>query len=241
MRFELLRLGLLINRWTSMLRVLVGILFGVSLSAKPAFGQLVADPAEFRIDIESGLYIGPQPYMLNSETALAGRGPDLQVTRPYLALAVSRRIAGLRAYWGLRLDGTLPYQYERRDEALLSDENANALNAAALLTYKAFLFDMEGDCDCPRWGRDSWFKRASFVEFGAGYGLQHYSSIGEGDPDLLHGFAYLARFGWSHRFSRKLDAWLALGLHGFIGPELEESGRHEVSYRPAIGINYRFR
>ena len=153
---------------------------------------------------------------------------------PAAAISVMRRIDGLRALYGLRAEyGT----HDLLGIGFLGTRH----DAALLLNYRAFIFDMDGDCDCPTWGRDNWLKRAFFVELGLGGGFRRYTLS---SPDDLYieenefGLGYLARFGVSHRFRKTLDAFFAAGAHGAFARN-SGLGVHQLQWRPALGITWR--
>lgn len=158
---------------------------------------------------------------------------------PSVGLSYMRRITNLRAYYGLRLEGHYSeWQGFTIDAFTSTPVDGDTYTAAALLAYKAFLFDMEGDCNCPRWDKTNFFKKAFFVEFGGGYGRQ---SFGRDDLDERldrGGFAYMARLGLAIRLKKQIDVYLAGGAHGLFAKELA-IGSHSVAVRPALGVTWR--
>jgi hypothetical protein len=163
-------------------------------------------------------------------------GSEQSTFAPSIGISYMRRITNLRAYYGLRIEG----YYADWDGTVDAFENAtgDTYTAAALINYKAFLFDMEGDCDCPRWDKTNFFKKAFFVEFGAGYGRQSFSRDDFDESIDRSGVAYMARVGIAVRLKKQWDVYLAGGAHGLIASELF-LGRHEVAVRPALGVTWR--
>ena len=186
---------------------------------------------EWEVGLEGGLDFR-SGYEDDGETvgSVPASGTEQSTPAPSAAVAFHLRIPNLRAYYGLRLEGHLA-----DTEGPLGD--GATYTAAALLDYKAFLFDMEGDCDCPRWDKTNFLKKAFFVEFGLGYARQSFSRDGAGEQSR-GGVAYLARLGLSLRLRKQLDVFLAGGAHGLIGEEWA-TGRHDVGVRPALGLTWR--
>jgi len=163
-------------------------------------------------------------------------GSQQKAFAPSVGLSYMRRITNLRGYYGLRLEGH--FSEWEIPMGIVPTETGDTYTASALLAYKAFLFDMEGDCDCPRWDKTNFFKKAFFVEFGGGYGRQ---SFGREDIDERldrAGVAYMARVGLAIRMKKQWDIYLAGGAHGLFAKELA-IGKHSVAVRPALGMTWR--
>jgi len=217
-----------------MLTAVITLLFCLlSLTAKQVQAQFQAAPQEWELNAEGGLdFRGFSPV----EGSLVS--PENPVSlwyqgtlNPVAAISYYRRITNLRAYYGLRGEG----HYAAWDDQV---STGSAYTAAALIAYKAFIFDMEGDCDCPRWDKSNFLQKAFFVEFGAGYGRQAIN-FDSGDEGVARGgAAYLARFGFAVRLKKQIDVYLAGGGHGIIAKEWADT-RHEIAIRPALGITWR--
>ena len=195
----------------------------------------------------------PTEWEVNAEVAYDFRGPFTTINEnlpaeipvadgtqntlsPAIGLSYMRRVTNLRAYYGLRLEGhSADWEGTEDFGAAVS---GSTYSAAALVTYKAFIFDMEGDCDCPRWEKSNFFKKAFFIDFGAGYGRQGWSRDGSDDRADRGGIAYMARLGLAVRMKKQWDLFLAGGAHGLIGEELF-LGRHDIAVRPALGFTWR--
>lgn len=155
----------------------------------------------------------------------------------FLGVSAMRRIPNLRAFYGLRLDGMSGELSRERDGGTVLA--AEHMLASATLAYRAFPFDLQGDCDCPTWGNDPWLKKALFVELGLGVGVRHYGSERAGvDSQTDWGGAYTARLGVSHRLSKALDVYLAAGAHGIVARD-DGFGLHDAGIRPALGLTWR--
>ncbi len=193
-------------------------------------------PREYEFNVEGGLDLRPAYRRDGSDAGpVPLRDGARQATfAPYVGLSAMRRIPGLRAFYGVRVDGHVaPTDNETPASAV------DQWTATAMLNYRAFLFDMQGDCDCPTWGNDPWFKKAFFVELGLGGGYQHINTlVSNAQAFSTFGGAYMARLGVSHRFSKRLDVYLAGGLHGIVA-EREHFRTNDISLRPTVGLTYR--
>ena len=195
-------------------------------------------PAEWEVNIEGANdFRGAFERVVNDLPSLYPVENSEQTTfAPSIGLSYMRRITNLRGYYGIRVEGH--YSAWEGTEAFAPTTTGDTYTASALLAYKAFLFDMEGDCDCPRWDKSNFFKKAFFVEFGAGYGRQ---SFGRDDMDERvdrAGVAYMARVGLAIRMKKQWDIFLAGGAHGLFAKELF-IGTHSVAIRPALGFTWR--
>ncbi len=204
-----------------------------SLSAKPISAQLQAAPQEWELNLETGTELRNNYYTINSELADGAPEDDTaqDLYAPTGAVSVLLRIPNLRAYYGLRLDGV----YATYGEA---ESAGRTYTGKALVAYKAFLFDMEGDCDCPNWKKSNFFKKAFFVEFGLGYGRQGYQPEDADSWTTRNGAGYMARLGLALRLKKQLDVYVAAGPEGVIGQQLS-TGRHSIALRPALGLTWR--
>lgn len=152
------------------------------------------------------------------------------------------QISDLRAYYGLRAEvggeRGQPRGYFARPEY-----------ASVILAYKAFPFDLEGDCNCPTWGRESWFEKHFFVEAGLGYA--RVRTYVDGKSSMRGGLAYLGRAGLSVRASGPLEVYLAGSLHGYVHrdrppsptfptPELPDETVFRIGLQPILGLTYRW-
>ena len=194
-------------------------------------------PVEWEINVEGGVDV------LRREYAEIGSdfGPDVLVngarqgTGVFFGASVMRRLAGLRALWGLRLDA---HAGEIAHEEL-RDYRVEHRTATATLAYRFFPLDLHGDCDCPSWGSDPWVKKALFLEAGLGVGLQRYGATAPGTGDRTRiGAAYTARLGLSHRLTRAFDVYAAGGLHGVFADN-EAFGLNDFAVRPTLGLTWR--
>ena len=206
-------------------------------------------PAEYEFNVEGGidlrnryelLYIGAIP---DQRFVAIFDGAQQRIPAPYVGLSAMRRIPGLRAFYGLRVDGHRGVLYRSSPIDDLPQpgvmiERPN-ITTTAMLNYRAFIFDMQGDCDCPTWGDDSWFKKAFFAELGVGGGYHHVPAQLSNEENLnAFGFAYMVRLGVSHRFTKQLEMYLAAGGHGLIA-ERGPFRKNDVSLRPTLGFTYR--
>ena len=196
-------------------------------------------PVEWELNVEGGLDLRAAYREL---TGSASRGtPDALVDGArqgvgyYAGASAMRRLAGLRALWGLRLDGhagAIDYPGE-------NTLGARGRSATVTLAYRFFPLDLHGDCDCPTWGSDPWLRKALFLEAGAGLGYQRYApEATTREARDRFGAAYAARVGVSHRLRKAFDVYAAAGLHGIIG---DNAGfrRHDLALRPTLGLTWR--
>ena len=214
------------------LALLASVLLG--LSAKPVHAQRGAAKQEYELSLEGAADFRGFGDVADLEApgAIPAAAWHQAEFAPAAAVSAYLRIPNLRAYYGLRLEG----HYASWDDAR---REGSTYTAAALIGYKAFLFDMEGDCDCPRWVKSNFFKKAFFVEFGAGYGRDGFSTDGEpAVDDARGGGAYLARLGLAVRLKKQLDVYVAGGGHGFIAAD-RGFGSHQLAVRPALGVTWR--
>ena len=204
-----------------------------SLSAKHVLGQFQAAPQEYEINVEGGADF--RGFRKLGELQQAIETPPASWNQssfsPSAAFSFYLRIPNLRAYYGPRLEG----HFTNWDSGA---KEGTAYSAAALFGYRAFLFDMEGDCDCPRWDKTNFFKKAFFLEFAAGYGRQSISADGDEATYSRGGAAYLARLGFAVRLKKQIDVYLAGGGHGLIAAD-QGYGRHELAVRPSLGLTWR--
>lgn len=210
--------------------------------AKTAPAQFQAAPTEWVIGLEGGLDLRGKAYRTEPTVTdpLPAEATRQTFPAPYTAASAALRIPNLRAYYGLRLEGHLA-DWTAAAPVPGVGAAGESYTAAALLTYRAFLFDMDGDCDCPTWGKDRVLQRAFFVDVGLGYARQAYRSAGEpGVEAVRQGAGYAARMGLELRAGNRLGVFLAAGAHGVLGTRLA-SGRHSVALRPALGLTYRGR
>ena len=196
-------------------------------------------PVEFELHLEGGLdlrrgyddgvdhVMPPPPYVISDG--------DRQAPAPYAAASAMRRISGLRAFYGLRIEGHRGVIARERTE----DSEARHATISAMIAYRAFFADIDGDCDCPTWGNDPWLKKAVFFEVGLGAGWQRFSDIAPAAlADGRYALAYLARIGLSHRLTRAVDVYAAAGLHGLLGESIGFRVNH-LGLRPALGLTWR--
>ncbi|MFK8054995.1 MAG: hypothetical protein AB8F78_02645 [Saprospiraceae bacterium] len=155
---------------------------------------------------------------------------------PSFGVSYMRRITNLRAYYGVRIEGHVTTW--EGSESIVETIEGDTYTASALIAYKAFLFDMEGDCNCPRWDKTNFFKKAFFVEFGAGGGRQSFGRKEMEGRILRTGFAYMARAGFAIRLKKQIDVTLAGGAHGLFASNML-FGKHDVAVRPALGVTWR--
>jgi len=207
-----------------------------SLSAKPVMAQFEQQGAEWEFNLEGGLDVRPAYELAEplTEPYVLVESASQRVLAPFVGLSAMRRITGLRALFGVRIDA-----HAAELTAVENNYLGNAQSATAMLTYRAFFLDLQGDCDCPTWGNDPWLKKALFFEGGVGGSYRQLSSDQQGVEDRSSlGGAYLLRLGVSHRFTRAMDVYAAAGLHGMI---LENGafGKHDYAFRPTLGITYR--
>lgn len=214
----------------------VGLVLSLLLTVGALFAQRMRQPKEFEFSVEGGLDFKPQYKELGEDFGRYVIAQNARQRRPspFVAVSAMRRIPGLRAFYGLRADANYSHLYLKNAE--FAGKNSTA---TLMLTYRAFVFDMQGDCDCPTWGDDSWFKKAFFLEAGLGGGYQQMQSnqVGIEDDSKLGG-AYMLRLGVSHRLSKQVDVYLAAGAQGVV------VGRgafrtFDVGGRPALGVTYR--
>ena len=205
----------------------------LALVGSTASAQLGGERASIELGAEAGVLLRADRVIdgLAAEVLPAGElrvDPAVEVSLVYL-----RRISGLRALYGLRAEVA-------SGEAALGLARGHVRQAGLMLDYRAFMLDMDGDCDCPTWGRDNWFKRAFFVEVALGASIQS-TVLDEGE--IRHeatriGPAYLARVGVSHRLTRAWDLYLAGGVEGLFARDIGY-GVHEIGVRPTVGVSWR--
>lgn len=221
-------------------KLLVLLMVACPVLAK-AQGMGQTAPDEWEVNIE-GSNDFRQGFELLDPSDQTGFFPnDVQQTAfaPSVGLSYMRRITNLRAYYGLRLEGHYSeWQGMTTDAFTSTPVDGDTYTAAALVAYKAFLFDMEGDCDCPRWDKTNFFKKAFFVEFGAGYGRQSFGREDMNERIDRAGVAYMARVGLAIRMKKQWDIYLAGGAHGLFAKEWS-IGSHTVAVRPALGVTWR--
>lgn len=209
----------------------------------PALAQDYRVPVDWELGLECGLDLR-RVYDDNEDnvapsTSLLRDGLRQNLLSPFLAVSAMRRIAGLRALWGLRIEGHVGSIAMSWDD---TDYEVDHRTANVMLAYRFFPLDLQGDCDCPTWGSDPWLKKALFLEAGFGLGYQVYTSASpasEAAPDRSSwGLGYAARVGVSHRVSKAVDVFAALGIHGIAA---RENGTHgdAAALRPALGLTYR--
>lgn len=160
---------------------------------------------------------------------------------PTAAVSVYLQVSDLRSYYGLYLTGhTGNSEPKFVDSDVIAPDNPSQSQWATMLGWRAFLFDLEGDCDCPSWKEENWLRKATFFELALGYGQQSWEV-----PDAVvdggrtrGGAAYLARVGLAHRLTQTVDAFAAIGFHGLVGEEVGY-GNHHAAARATVGISYR--
>ena len=195
-------------------------------------------PVQWELNADGGVDLRPGYTIPAEGNALFRGGDDISPDNPagYGGISAMRRIPGLRALYGLRIEGHAGKLIRSESPFEVSHKTASAL-----VNYRAFVFDMQGDCDCPTWGNDPWFKKAFFVEFGLGVGFRELFDL---NPNIdisaqqMFGAAYMARLGLSHRFSKALDVYLAGGLHGLVSGD-DAYRANDYALRPALGLTFR--
>lgn len=191
------------------------------------------------ITVEGGLDAFRQN--VSDDDELVTMSPALS---PAVALSAYLQVSDLRSYYGLYLSahrGELDVDEFGEDTDVSLTTSAATQDAwAAMAGWRAFVFDLEGDCDCPTWGDENWLQKAFFVELAAGYGRQGLS-FDEGDGPAVRrgGLAYLTRVGLAHRLTKSVDAMAAFGLHAHLGPD-SGYGSHHAAARVNAGLSYRF-
>ncbi len=198
--------------------------------------QSFQQPKEWEFNVEAGLDFKPRYAELATDAGryVIARNARQRSPSPFVALSATRRIPGLRAFYGVRADAN--YSQLTLDNSDYEGENSTA---TLMATYRAFGFDMQGDCDCPTWGDDSWLKKAFFFELGLGGGYQQLRSNQASIPDdSKFGGAYLLRLGVSHRLNKQVDVYLAAGAQGVITSR-SAFRTFDVGARPALGLTYR--
>lgn len=206
------------------------------LAKAQGMGQTAPD--EWEVNIEGANDFRGAYETINENLPIGNpvAGSEQTTFAPSAGLSYMRRITNLRGYYGIRLEGHFA-EWEGT-EAFAPTTTGNTYTASALLAYKAFIFDMEGDCDCPRWDKSNFFKKAFFIEFGAGYGRQSFSREDSEESLDRGGVAYMARIGMAIRMKKQWDLYLAGGAHGLFASELS-IGKHDVAIRPALGFTWR--
>ncbi len=173
---------------------------------------------------------------------------------PAFAQAISGmlRISDMRAYYGLRLAEASESRFRGRSVAGTSRLTA----VTALATYKSFPFDLEGDCNCPTWGKEGWLQKHLFVEIGAGGALVQRRETSAGDPPVTlsvtderkFGAGYLLRSGLSVKLVKQFEVYLAASAAGVLHREFSEAGNsttpnliHDIGLQGTLGLTYRWR
>ena len=159
-------------------------------------------------------------------------------------LAAYLQVSDLRSYYGAYLTahrGATRLVNPAFDLGRAPDvENGRQSLYAAMFGWRAFILDLEGDCDCPTWGEENWLQRALFVEVAIGPGLQRWEALGSKRFEVDRwGGAYLARLGLSHRLAKSLDVYAALGAFGLIGPAEEFGSNNSLALRASGGFAIR--
>lgn len=176
---------------------------------------------------------------LRQNLPLVDQQPDLGVAG---AVSGYLQVSDLRSYYGLMLaahSGATESEFGEPGTGPQSASGGTQWQASAMAGWRAFPFDLEGDCECPTWKEENWLRKAFFVEAALGFGRQGWNSNDPAvSPQRRNGVAYLARVGLSHRLARSVDVFGAVGLHGLIGED-GAFGRHQAAARPTLGIAYR--
>jgi len=224
--------------YNSLLKLIVILFLVVCPVLAKAQGMGPTAPVEWEVNIEGANdFRSPFDVIAGELPSINPVGGSQQSTfAPSIGLSYMRRITNLRGYYGVRLEG----HFSEWDVpmGIVPTERGDTYTASALLAYKAFLFDMEGDCDCPRWDKSNFFKKAFFVEFGAGYGRQSFGREDMNERVDRGGVAYMARVGIAVRMKKQWDIYVAGGAHGLFAKELA-IGSHDVAVRPALGVTWR--
>ena len=170
---------------------------------------------------------------------LVHQAPDLGVAG---AVSGYLQVSDLRSYYGLMLTahrGATASEFGDSGGGTRSPSGGTQWQASSMAGWRAFPFDLEGDCECPTWKERDWLRKAFFTEVALGYGRQGWDPANPVlPPERRHGVAYLARVGLSHRLARSLDIFGAVGLHGLVGAD-GPFGRHQAAARPTLGVAYR--
>ena len=202
-----------------------------------ASGQDYDAPVDWEINLEGGLDFRREYLEVGQDypAEVLVRGLRQNVPSAYAGLSAMRRIPGLRALYGLRVDGHL-------GTLALDGADAYAVEhatASGMVAYRFFPLDLQGDCDCPTWGDDPWLKKALFLEVGLGVGYQRYgSTVARAASRTRWGGAYLARAGLSHRLTRSLDLYAAAGVSGILADN-NAFYLNDFGVRPVLGLTWR--
>ena len=158
---------------------------------------------------------------------------------PSVAVSGYVQVPALRSYYGLLLAGHSGRAALRPDEGSRPGEDVSQTTLTAMAGWRGFPFDLEGDCDCPTWREENWFRKAFFLEAGLGYGRQTFADeSGTLSEASRSGAAYFARAGLAHRLGASLDLFAGLGYQGIVGRDVGY-GVHHGAARPSIGFIWR--
>lgn len=211
-------------------------LFLLSILVVSSFeGYTQSSPVEKRLYIGLGTEHGFKYHSSNQTLQNLGEAPAFGTSEAKpgygLNLAYMRRIPDVRTYWGPKLEAN----YHQWNSSI---EKGDVISGALSLNMRSFIFDLEGDCDCPTWKKEPFLKKAFFAEIGLGFASQLFNNANSSNTNLRYGVFTNIGIGIDQKISKKLSVY---GLFKFISIfSSKKVLNHQTHYlRPEIGISYK--